>query len=105
MKKVQVTIDDVRRYEKECMLWLQNAPLDDPFRQRVNDDWRWCTNTILQYENNKAERRSRTRDACLKIGGSLAGMGVMIVVSNSELGARVSSASRGLGGNFFNRLI
>lgn len=102
---VQVTIDDVKRYEKECKVWLDLAPMDDPFRQRVMDDWRWCTNTILQYENNKAERRARTRDACLKIGGSLAGMGVMIIVSNSELGARVSSASRGLAGNFFNRLI
>lgn len=90
-----VTIDEVRKCARETKAWLDTAPSNNIYRQWYNDQWKWCVNAILQYEQAEKDRKARRTDTLIRVGGTGLMMAGGIVLSNSPLGASWIASTKG----------
>ena len=100
-----VTIDEVRECAHQTKVWLDTAPSNNIYRQRYDELWRWCTNTILQYETAEKDRKARRTDTLIRVTGTGLMMLGGVVLSNSTLGASWISSTKGPTSGFLGKLL
>lgn len=78
--------------------WLCNTRIDHPYYNKVRDEYESFNKTIIEYENARAERRTKILAAVISGGVGLIGIGTSIIISNSSLGPKFDNSMKGLSG-------
>ena len=100
---IYITIDDVRRCQRQTRAWLDAAPTNNIYYKWYDDLWRWCVTTSINYENAEKDRKARNRDTLIRVtGGGLMMLGG-VILSNSSLGASWISSTKGPTSSFLGK--
>lgn len=98
MGKAQISIEQVEYMRDQRFYWLCTHRTDHPWYNKTRDEYVELNNTVIQYYNASAERRTKILAAVISGGIGLVAIGATTVISNSSLGAKFDSAMKGLPG-------
>lgn len=91
-------IEQIEWLRDQEFAWLTTNPITDPYYNRHREMYEGYNNTIIQYYNSKAERRTKIIAACISGGIGLLGIGAATIIGNSSLGAKFDNSMKGLSG-------